>query len=186
METNDFDKLFEELKAQKFSALEKEFNIFQSIYKTEFKAAKAFSIDIIRREKSLTEILINNGLYFDEFKYEIKNKLDYSFDNFKEPCAYMIYEFLPQIIEDFKKKKEDDILRITKGFRLTFDHEYFDNFKDIDAIELYSEIQACRKFNDHLILKEEVFLLPNENIENELPGHLSNEIDTEPIYLEYS
>jgi len=148
MQENNYDKLFMALRKNKYETLTKDYLEFESNYKNPIKAVEDYTKKAKKAELALTEIEINDNLYFDDFKKDIEGKMNFSYERFNNPSTYMIKHFLPEIIERYKEQKE---YNISKNQDTRFDYKYYDNFEEVNAVKLFANIKAYEEFADYLV-----------------------------------
>ena len=85
MKENNPDTLFQQLRSEKLNSLQEEYLNFEKGYLNKEVAIDDYLIIAKKQELSLTEIVINNTLYFDDFKREIENKMIYSYERYANP-----------------------------------------------------------------------------------------------------
>jgi hypothetical protein len=185
MNMPDYDSIYEKLKNEYYNSFVNEYLKFETEYDIKDKAVEDFRRIVKPILHQYTDIIVNNTLYFDQFKSRIEEKMNYCFERFKNPVKKMIENELPKIIIDFKKQKELELSndRIIPSF----DYHYFDTFTELDAVKLIAKIKAHDRFHDYL--NERIKLsYYNENIPDNLNqdiGKLEKEI-IEPIILDSS
>lgn len=150
MQENNCDELFEVLRTDKYDTLKKDYLEFETNYKNPIKAVEDYTKKTKIEELALTEIEVKGTIYFDDFKKDIESKINFSNERFNNPISYTIKNFLPEIIKRYKEQKE---YNISRNHEPRFDYEYYDNFEEINAIELYANIKAYEEFANYLFNK---------------------------------
>jgi hypothetical protein len=148
MNNPDYDSIYEDLKNEYYNSFVNEYLEFEMKYDFKDKAVEDFRKLVKPILHPYTDIIVNNTLYFDQFKKRIEQKMNDCFERFKNPVKKMIEYELTKIIIAFKNQKELELSndRIIQSF----DYIYFDNFTELDAVKLIAKIKAHEKFHDYL------------------------------------
>lgn len=165
MNIEDYKKLFDQIKAQEYKSLVEEFLQFAELYETKAKASENYNWKIRELVGKLKYSDLYKGQSIDSFKHTIILKVSIVFSNgLKEPIEYLLETHYTEIIEEFKKTKENEI-RLKEN--PSFDYVYFDNFSKKNAVEFSAKIKALEDFKDYLFnIDKEPFNVNDDDSDN--------------------
>jgi hypothetical protein len=139
------------LKNENFRSFVDEYLEFEKEYLFKEKAVEDYRKFVKPILHNYNDLVVNNTLYFDQFKSKIVSKMNDSIERFKSPINRMIDVDLPQLITDFKIQREIELGN--SNLNPSFDYEYYDNFIEMDAVKLIALTKAYEEFQDFLNLR---------------------------------